>query len=47
MRKPEMILFDYGHTLCYEPVQDYLRGWQAAMEHGRREPARHNGRGAV
>ena len=33
MRKPEMIFFDYGHTLCYEPVQDYPAGWAAVMSH--------------
>lgn len=33
MKRPEMMIFDYGHTLCYEPEQDYLRGWRAAMEH--------------
>lgn len=38
MRKPAMILFDYGHTLCYEPVQDYLKGWRAAMEHAVENP---------
>ncbi len=33
MRKPEMIFFDYGHTLCYEPVQDYPRGWEQVLSH--------------
>lgn len=33
LQKPEMIFFDYGHTLCYEPVQDYPAGWAAVMEH--------------
>ena len=26
MKKPRMILFDYGHTLAWEPSQDYLKG---------------------
>ena len=38
MRKPAMILFDYGHTLCYEPVQDYLEGWRAALAHAVENP---------
>ena len=32
MKKPEMILFDYGHTLAWEPEQDYLRGHRSASE---------------
>ena len=24
MRKPKMMIFDYGHTLCYEPEQIQL-----------------------
>ena len=38
MRKPEMILFDYGHTLCYEPVQDYPAGWAAVLSHAVENP---------
>ena len=26
MQNPTMILFDYGHTLFYEPDSDFLRG---------------------
>ncbi len=26
MKTPKMILFDYGHTLLYEPAFDFLRG---------------------
>lgn len=33
MHRPEMIFFDYGHTLCYEPVQDYPAGWAAVLSH--------------
>ncbi len=33
MYKPEMLFFDYGHTLCYEPVQDYRAGWAAVLSH--------------
>lgn len=29
MKRPKMILFDYGHTLMYEPEFDFLRGEQA------------------
>ena len=29
MKTPEMILFDYGHTLLYEPDFDFLRGEHA------------------
>lgn len=38
MKKPKMMIFDYGHTLCYEPEQNYERGWRAAMEHAVRNP---------
>ena len=38
MDKPEMIFFDYGHTLCYEPVQDYPAGWAEVMRHAVRNP---------
>lgn len=31
MKKPEMILFDYGHTLLYEPGFDALRCEEAAF----------------
>ena len=31
MRKPEMILFDYGHTLVFEPAFDYLAGCRAVL----------------
>lgn len=34
MRKPEMILFDYGHTLIYEREFDCICGTKAVMEHG-------------
>lgn len=33
MRKPKMILFDYGHTLAYEPDTDFLRGERAVFRH--------------
>ena len=33
MRKPKMILFDYAHTLLYEPDTDFLRGEEAAFAH--------------
>lgn len=31
MKKPEMILFDYGHTLVYEPVFDRTAGFRAVL----------------
>ena len=31
MREPEMILFDYGHTLVYEPVFDRTAGFRAVL----------------
>lgn len=33
MNRPEMILFDYGHTLLYEPDCNFLRGEEAAFRH--------------
>ena len=33
MQTPKMILFDYGHTLCYEASADFLRGERAVFEH--------------
>jgi putative hydrolase of the HAD superfamily len=33
MKKPKMILFDYGHTLLYEPGFDFLRGEEALLEY--------------
>lgn len=32
MKKPRMILFDYGHTLAWEPSQDYLKGNRRTIE---------------
>lgn len=33
MRLPQMIIFDYGHTLAYEPQFDLMRGYDALMPH--------------
>lgn len=33
MKKPQMILFDYGHTLLYEQEFSFLRGEQAVFEY--------------
>ena len=33
MRKPKMIIFDYGHTLCHEADFDGVRGTEAIMKH--------------
>ena len=33
MKKPQMILFDYGDTLLCEPGFDFLRGEEALFEY--------------
>lgn len=33
---PKMIIFDYGHTLIYEPSFDSVRGTKAIMDHATR-----------
>lgn len=33
MRKPDLILFDYGNTLVYEPAFDREAGFRAVLEH--------------
>ena len=33
LSRPEMILFDYGGTLMYEPEWDHVRGTKALFEH--------------
>ena len=38
MRYPKMILFDYGHTLLYEPGYDTLNGEKALFPYIRRNP---------
>ncbi|MBE5803183.1 MAG: HAD family hydrolase [Clostridiales bacterium] len=38
MRKPKMILFDYGHTLAYEPDTDFIRGEEAVFRHVTENP---------
>ena len=38
MRKPQMILFDYAHTLAWEPGADFLRGEQAVFAHVKENP---------
>ena len=38
MKKPEMILFDFGHTLCYEEGFDVEKGFAAVMEHAVSNP---------
>ncbi len=38
MNLPKMILFDYGHTLAYEPCQDYLNGARHVMTHVTHNP---------
>lgn len=38
MRKPAMILFDYAHTLAWEPQPDFLRGERAVFRHVKANP---------
>ena len=38
MKKPSMILFDYGHTLCYEPNWDSVRGNKALLPYITKNP---------
>lgn len=38
MKSPKMILFDYGHTLGYEPYFDGLKGTEAVMKHAVKNP---------
>ncbi|RKJ40934.1 HAD family hydrolase [Acutalibacter sp. 1XD8-33] len=37
--KPEMVLFDYGDTLAWEPIPDFLRGWRTVFQFVREKPA--------
>ena len=38
MRRPAMILFDYAHTLAWEPDADFLRGERAVFAHVKDNP---------
>lgn len=38
MHPPKMILFDYAHTLAWEPDADFLRGERAAFAHVKDNP---------
>lgn len=38
MKTPKMILFDYGHTLAYEPKFDALRGEEALFAYVTKNP---------
>ena len=40
MNKPELILFDYGHTLVFEPVFDRSAGFRAVLEYCTANPRR-------
>lgn len=42
LQAPKMILFDFGHTLLYEPVFDRPAGFRAVLEH-----CTHNPRGVT
>ncbi len=38
MKKPEMIIFDYGHTLLYEPDWDSVRGNAELLKYATKNP---------
>lgn len=38
MKRPEMIIFDYGHTLLYEPQFDFLKGEKAIFKYIKDNP---------
>ena len=38
MKKPEMIIFDYGHTLLYEPGWDSVRGNAELLKYATKNP---------
>ena len=38
MRKPAMILFDYAHTLAWEPQPDFIRGEKTVFAHVQDNP---------
>ncbi|OPJ63780.1 HAD family hydrolase [Clostridium oryzae] len=38
MKSPKMILFDYGHTLVYEPAEDHIKGAEAILSHATYNP---------
>lgn len=40
MKKPEMILFDFGHTLAFEQAFDQEKGYAAMFRHIRTNPDR-------
>ena len=40
MHLPKMILFDYAHTLAWEPDADFLRGERAVFAHVKDNPRR-------
>jgi putative hydrolase of the HAD superfamily len=38
MQLPKMILFDYGHTLVYEPMEYHIKGAEAVLAHATHNP---------
>lgn len=38
MHRPEMLLFDYAHTLAWEPSPDFLQGEKAVFAHVKENP---------
>lgn len=38
MKNPEMIIFDYGHTLLYEPDFDLLRAEREVFKYIKENP---------
>ena len=38
LTRPDIIIFDYGDTLAWEPVPDFLRGWRAVFRYVSENP---------
>lgn len=38
VQRPEMVLFDYGGTLAWEPAPDFLKGWRTAFQYISKKP---------
>jgi putative hydrolase of the HAD superfamily len=38
MQLPKMIIFDYGHTLVYEPMEFHIKGAEAVLSHATCNP---------
>lgn len=38
LTRPDIMIFDYGDTLAWEPAPDFLRGWQAVFRYVTENP---------